>query len=202
MSDHLVYPISPPSAPRPKRSRPCCVAAIWPCRRVPSSSTPNRANPLRERLRRPISRAASGKHWKCWRRIRSTYSAWWSSAWERLGELSEADWVNLGGLVHAQITARKTATASLIAEWPSEDKGTEAKRDAAQIVADLAFGALLRSYAFKKYRTKRRDDEESRSEAGAGEGSAPERDGLATLVVQCADPRAAEAAFSLAQSRC
>ena len=88
-------------------------------------------------------------------------------------ELSESDWVNLGGLVHAQLTARKTATASLIAEWPSEDKGAEAKRDAAQIVADLAFGALLRSYAFKKYRTKRREDDESRPSPGQERGVLP-----------------------------
>ena len=83
-------------------------------------------------------------------------------------ELSESDWVNLGGLILAQITARKTASACLLAEWPG-DKGDgkggkgesgEAKRDPAQIAADLAFGALLRSYAFNKYRTRRRDDED------------------------------------------
>ena len=53
--------------------------------------------------------------------------------------------------------------------------------------ADLALGALLRSYTFKKYRTTRK------SEDGAEEEP---RDGLRKLVIQCAKPDAAAKAFA------
>jgi leucyl aminopeptidase len=114
-------------------------------------------------------------------------------------EMSESDWVNLGGLIQAQIAGRKATSASLIAEWPGDQKG-EVKRDSALIAADLAFGAVLRSYSFKKYRTKRGDDEEGKGEGTAAESGGSDRDALATLVVQCADPRAAEEAFVARQA--
>jgi len=94
----------------------------------------------------------------------------------------ETDWVNLGGYAYAQITARKAETASLVAEVPDPRS-----RTAADLAADLAFGALLRSYRFQKYATRKKDEN--------GEGPKA-NDGLARLVIHTPDPAAAEAAFA------
>jgi leucyl aminopeptidase len=105
------------------------------------------------------------------------------------GEMKGDEWVNLGGLIQALIAARKSARASLLAEWPGKDAGS-----GAELPAELAYGALLRSYQFDKYRTRKGEDEEKGGTNGNGEG-APARDGLATLVVHCDDPHGAEQAF-------
>ncbi len=94
----------------------------------------------------------------------------------------ELDRLLLGGYALAQISARKGDTASLVAE--AADPG-EASGEV--FAADLALGALLRSYTFKKYRTTRK------SEDGAEEEP---RDGLRKLVIQCAKPDAAAKAFA------
>jgi len=49
------------------------------------------------------------------------------------------------------------------------------------------FGALLRSYAFKKYRTSRKSEDGVEDEP---------RDGLRRLTIQCAKPDAAAKAFT------
>ena len=71
----------------------------------------------------------------------------------RPGEAAAASWIRLllGGAASAQISARKGETASLLAE-PADPGEVSAEIFA----ADLALGALLRSYAFKKYRTTRK----------------------------------------------
>ena len=94
----------------------------------------------------------------------------------------ELDRLLLGGYAHSQITARKGEAASLIAEVP--DMG-EASADI--FAADLAFGALLRSYAFKKYRTARKSEDGGEDEP---------RDGVRRLTVHCAKPDAAAKAFA------
>jgi leucyl aminopeptidase len=97
---------------------------------------------------------------------------------------SEHDRLRLGGYAFAQISARKTDSASLIADLP--DTG-EAAADT--LAADLALGALLRSYNFDKYKTRRN---------GAGKADDAEseaRNGLKKLRVHCANPDAAERAF-------
>ena len=94
----------------------------------------------------------------------------------------ELDRLLLGGHALSQITARKGEAASLIAEVP--DMG-EASAD--QFAADLAFGALLRSYAFKKYRTARKSEDGAEDEP---------RDGVRRLTVHCAKPDAAAKAFA------
>ena len=94
----------------------------------------------------------------------------------------ELDRLLLGGYALAQISARKGDTASLVAE--AADPG---EASAEVFAADLALGALLRSYTFKKYRTTRK------SEDGAEEEP---RDGLRKLVIQCAKPDAAAKAFA------
>ncbi|HRN84774.1 MAG TPA: M17 family peptidase N-terminal domain-containing protein, partial [Hyphomicrobium sp.] len=63
-------------------------------------------------------------------------------------EHSDSDWATLGGYALGQITARKTTEASLVAEVA----GAGVKPDV--LAANLAFGALLRHYTFKKYKKK------------------------------------------------
>jgi leucyl aminopeptidase len=100
---------------------------------------------------------------------------------------SEYDRLRLGGYACAQISARKAESASLIAAVADPGEAS-----AETWAADLALGALLRSYAFNKYRTKRNG-------SGAGNGDEAERearDGLQKLVIHCADPEAAQRAFA------
>jgi leucyl aminopeptidase len=93
----------------------------------------------------------------------------------------DLDRLNLGGAALAAIAARKTSSASLIAE------PADAGADAAAWAADLAAGALLRSYSFKAYQTKRADEEAN------GNGEAAKGNGFMTLYVHARDPdRAAE----------
>ncbi len=92
-------------------------------------------------------------------------------------DLEDHDRVQLGGYVMAQISARKCTTAHLIAELA--DTGKVSPQD---LAADLAYGALLRSYSFRKYLTRPAD------ENGAGE--------LKTLIVHCAKPEAVAEAFA------
>ena len=68
----------------------------------------------------------------------------------KTSDLKENDWVLLGGTAGAAISARKTKSASLIAE-AADNGGTKPEA----IAALLAFGAALRHYEFRKYLTKR-----------------------------------------------
>jgi leucyl aminopeptidase len=100
---------------------------------------------------------------------------------------SEHDRLRLGGYAYAQIAARKTESGSLIA-----DLADTGGAGADTLAADLALGALLRSYSFDKYKTRR-------GGKGEGKGDEPEsevRNGLRKLRVHCADPDAAEQAFA------
>jgi leucyl aminopeptidase len=99
----------------------------------------------------------------------------------KTGELSENDWVLLGGTAGGAISARKTKSASLIAE-AADTGGTKPEA----IAALLAFGSALRHYEFRKYLTKRRSEDENNNEP----------DGLQKLVIHCADPDKARAAFA------
>src|SRR5690606_32187685 len=92
-------------------------------------------------------------------------------------QAKETDWVNLGGYLYAQIAARKSEEASVVADLPDPRS-----RSAADIAADIAFGALLRSYRFNKYTTRQKDEN----------GEEKKNDGLARLVVHTQDPEAAE----------
>lgn len=95
-------------------------------------------------------------------------------------QAKETDWVNLGGYAYAQITARRCETAGIVAEVADPRN-----RSASDIAADLAFGALLRSYRFKKYTTRKKD-----------ENGEQKQDGLARLVIHTPDPEAAQTTFS------
>jgi leucyl aminopeptidase len=96
----------------------------------------------------------------------------------------ELERLQLGGFALAQISARKGDTATFVAE--AADSG---EASAETFAADLAMGALLRSYTFRKYRTRKASE-------GNGEEETPQ-DGLRKLVVLCARPDAAAKAFAL-----
>jgi leucyl aminopeptidase len=95
-------------------------------------------------------------------------------------DLKELDWIGLGGLAFAQITARKTANATLVAEVANSVEAP------AELAALLAYGALLRSYTFTKYRSKPEDE-------ANGNGAPPRK--LSSLQILCTDPDAARLAF-------
>lgn len=98
----------------------------------------------------------------------------------KTGDLNENDWVTLGGAAVGAISARKSKSASLIAEAPhSAGLRPEA------LAALLAFGAALRHYEFSKYQTKKKPDDDK-----------AQPDKLQKLVVHTADPDKARAAFA------
>ena len=95
-------------------------------------------------------------------------------------DLKELDWIGLGGLAFAQIAARKAAAATLVAEVPASVEAPD------ELAAMLAYGALLRSYTFTKYRSKPEDE-------ANGNGEPPRK--LTSLQILCTDPDAAKVAF-------
>ncbi|WP_295559133.1 leucyl aminopeptidase [uncultured Hyphomicrobium sp.] len=103
----------------------------------------------------------------------------------KAADQSESDWASLGGYAVGQISARKTTEASLIAEVGSGGEKPEV------VAANLAFGALLRHYSFRKYLTKKNGEE------GGANGAAdkPASDRLTKLVIHCPDPEKARAAY-------
>jgi leucyl aminopeptidase len=101
----------------------------------------------------------------------------------KTADQSEKDWTLLGGHILAQICARKAASASILVELP----GDEGDIGADKVAAIIAFGAQLRHYKFAKYKTKKSNGEDN------GEDKP---DGLETLVIHCASPKKAEAAYA------
>jgi leucyl aminopeptidase len=156
-----------------------------------------RAQALERRLGGQISRAAMAASFKGKRKSSFELLAAEGTDVQRLivaglgnvSEMKEEDWVETGGTILGLVTQRKATAASLVAEWPASDAA-----DAAAHAAALAFGALLRSYEFKKYRAGKKDEEDNG--ASTGEGNSAGKDKLATLIVHCADPAGATAAFT------
>jgi leucyl aminopeptidase len=70
-------------------------------------------------------------------------------------DLKEQDFVKLGGVAMGRIPASATA-ATIVAELASGIKPEQ--------VAELALGVRLRAYAFDRYKTKRKEDEERAKE--------------------------------------
>ena len=100
------------------------------------------------------------------------------------GEASDNDRLNLGGYAFSQLSARKPAAASLVVELAkASDKTTP------EFAADVACGAYMRAYSFRKFITKRADDN-----GNGGDTPAPET--LQTLKIHVGDPDAARAAFA------
>jgi leucyl aminopeptidase len=102
-----------------------------------------------------------------------------------LAEASDLDRQNLGGYTLGQLAARKASKASLIAEMAKAND-----RGAADFAADLAFGAALRSYTFRKYHTRRGEEASGNGDEGSGSSDRPQ-----LLKIHVADPDAARAAF-------
>jgi leucyl aminopeptidase len=94
----------------------------------------------------------------------------------------DLDRLMLGGFCFAQLSARKGEAGTIIAE-PADlgDAGADA------FAADLALGALLRSYTFKKYQTARKAENNAEEEPPQG---------LRRLAILCAKPDAAAKAFT------
>jgi leucyl aminopeptidase len=90
-------------------------------------------------------------------------------------DMSDCDWTHIGGVAYAQLAARRAQTATLL---------LDGHVPTATAAAEIAMGAVLRSYNFKKYRTKVADDN--------GDDAARS---LTKLIIQTVDPEAARAAF-------
>ena len=88
---------------------------------------------------------------------------------------SEQTWAEIGGYSYGQLAARKAEHATLIAEISGQTMSPEA-------VAALGFGAVLRSYNFRKFKTRKKN-----GDAGS--------DDLSSLTIQCRDPDKARAHF-------
>ncbi|MGD9827854.1 MAG: leucyl aminopeptidase [Hyphomicrobiaceae bacterium] len=101
----------------------------------------------------------------------------------RPGDLATNDVISIGGAAFGALARHKAAAACLVADLPGRGG-----RDAAETAADLAFGALLRSYTFDRYRTRKPE----------GDDAAP--NGLQRLVVRTSDPDAAAAHFESRRS--
>ena len=95
---------------------------------------------------------------------------------------TDADWMRAGASAYAAMSARISPVMSLIAEPPEK---TAVAAD--EFAALLAYGALLRSYSFRKYRTRKSDDDN-------GKGDVDKKSSV--LLIHCKDARAAEKAFA------
>ncbi|MFN3869494.1 MAG: M17 family peptidase N-terminal domain-containing protein, partial [Hyphomicrobiaceae bacterium] len=113
-------------------------------------------------------------------------------------EHSEHDWSLLGGYAMGQIAHRKSETASLVVDLEMADDATLSS-DA--VAAQMAFGAMLRHYTFRKYLTRKDDSDGISRELEKGETPtalkkvAARVEGLQKLVVHTRSPAEAKAAF-------
>lgn len=112
----------------------------------------------------------------------------------KTADLSDTDWAMLGGYAYAQIAARKTARAGVIADF--DDTGDTKPAEAAALIG---FGALLRHYTFTKYKTSKTGGEEAGAQPDAAEAPAAP-DGLQKLVILTADPDKARVLFQRQQA--
>jgi leucyl aminopeptidase len=101
-------------------------------------------------------------------------------------DLSDTDRLMLGGYVFGQLSARKSKSASIVAELAGVSGP-----DSAELAADLAYGAILRAYKFDRYLTKAKAEKPEGEDAG--EASA---NGIVRLVIHTADPDAAREYFA------
>jgi len=90
-------------------------------------------------------------------------------------ELSEFDWLRIGGAVAAKLGEAKVAQSKVVAELP----GGPLSADQA---ADLALGLTMRAYEFDRYKAKKPDDED--------------KPAALDVTIMVADPAAAEVAWA------
>jgi leucyl aminopeptidase len=103
---------------------------------------------------------------------------------DKPGTYSAEDWLNLGGTVRGLLTGKEAPSAHVFLETNTGDV-------AAFDAANFALGALLRGYTFKKYKTKSRKKDSAASTNDRA---------LKKIVIHCADPKAATAAFAPARA--
>ena len=108
----------------------------------------------------------------------------------KTADLSDTDWAMLGGTAYAQITARKTPRACLIADFV--DTGDTKPADAAALIG---LGVLLRHYSFNKYKTKKTGGDDVAPTSEGTETGAAQSDGLQRLIILTSDPDKARTAF-------
>ncbi len=92
--------------------------------------------------------------------------------------LSAQQYVDLGGVILGAIQARKASAASVIVDVDGNDDVSSE-----QAAALIAQGALLRNYSFKKYLTKKSNDD------------AADKDGLKKITIHVAHADKAKSAF-------
>jgi leucyl aminopeptidase len=90
------------------------------------------------------------------------------------------DWMRIGGAAWAQAASRAAETVSIVVDSP---------RATPDAVARVAEGAVLRSYAFRKYKSSRKTPEDG---SDNGQTKPP-----TTLVIHCEEPTRAEEAFAV-----
>ena len=99
-------------------------------------------------------------------------------------QVTEQDWARLGGAAYAQITAREATAASLVVDAAAVGE------DAGHVAARMAQGMLLRAYNFRKYMTRRSDEENGNGGEAPKADKAPPR-----LTIHVADPAGASESF-------
>ena len=95
------------------------------------------------------------------------------------GGTGEQFWAEAGGYAYSQLSGKKTSDAALIAETAEGALAPEA-------AAALGFGAVLRSYTFRKYKTK---------QAAKDRNGDFGKDGPTHLTILCKEPGKATAQF-------
>ncbi len=99
-------------------------------------------------------------------------------------EYGSNDWLNLGGVLGARFAALRDGVAGVVAE--TNGKGVAISGEDA---ANIALGIVLRSYKFKKYKTKKPDAEEN-EDAGS----------VAKINIYCGSPNEAASHFAHLQA--
>ncbi len=112
-------------------------------------------------------------------------------------DMTELDQIHLGGRVLAAVKARRGDQASVFAELP--EMGASASIDFA---CALAEGALLRSYEFRRYRSRPQDESNGNGAADEGTGDSngngkTKSDTLRTLTIHVSNPEQAAEQFKL-----
>jgi leucyl aminopeptidase len=74
------------------------------------------------------------------------------------GDLSPLDMEKLGGQLLAHLNGVGETHGALVLDPAGDDKGEAAQEDSPGLAAQAAYGALLRSYRFDRYRTKEKPE--------------------------------------------
>ncbi len=106
----------------------------------------------------------------------------------------EREWAYIGGYVLGHIAQAKSQSASIVL-----DTNDLSESAAAEAAAHLAMGALLRSYHFDTYKTKKSQPDNNGDNANTNNASTAAQK-LERLVIKTPDPDAARAHFERARA--